>query len=588
MKHFPADDKKAQIIETVNNNKVSIIVGETGSGKTTRVPQYLLEEGYQVLVSQPRRLAAISVAEYVASEQGEEVGNTVGYATGHEKCNCKNTKILFVTDGLALVRKLLGENSSKKQVLIIDEVHEWNSNIEVLVAWCKEHLDENFKLVLMSATIEAKELSEYFDKAPIIEIEGRLFPVKERDATGNAIADIAALVKESRNVLVFCSGKAHINDVTTELSLTLGSLGLQAEIFPLHGEIPYDQQKKAFQTYRIPKVVIATNVAQTSITIEDIDAVVDFGLEKRLEVVGGVESLVEGWISKADSKQRAGRAGRCKEGIYINYAEKEQQLNFPIPEIKRVNLDHLILKLAVAGFDMEVMDFFHQPDHQAIHRGKELLRLLELMQGNEPTQLGKEVASLPLSPRSGKMLTLCKDEPELLYDMIVGVACLELKGITDRTSSWLSLAMFEKDSDFIAQINVYKNAKNLKYKEMKEKGIFVKDYKRAVEVVKKLLKLFPQAKVHDQKPDKAKLIPIIVENYKDLAFKVFYGKAHAYNPEFAGYRSRKISNQSVTSWPTYVVGIPLDITNKDGHSFPLLTMVTSFSLSLLSLVGQEE
>ncbi|MFB6225463.1 MAG: DEAD/DEAH box helicase, partial [Candidatus Paceibacteria bacterium] len=209
--NLPINSYRQQIIEAVQNNPVTIITAETGAGKSTGVPQFLLEAGYSPVITQPRRLAASSVAERVAEERGEQLGGTVGYRTAVDRQDTQKTRCLFSTDGLALVRELMGQRS--RDVLVIDEAHEWNENIEVLVSWAKQQIEQgaDFKVVLMSATLESEKLSEFFGGALVIEVPGRLYPVEERQPQGeNPEDDVANLVREGRNVLMFQPGTGEI------------------------------------------------------------------------------------------------------------------------------------------------------------------------------------------------------------------------------------------------------------------------------------------------------------------------------------------------------------------------------------------
>lgn len=208
---LPISNFKNEIMTKVRENDVVIITAETGAGKSTQVPQYLLEAGYNMAITQPRRLAVRSVSARVAEELGEKLGGRVGYRTAVGANDSRDTQCLFCTDGLALVRELMGQQ--KKQLLILDEVHEWNENVEVLVAWAKRQIasDGGFKVILMSATLEADRLSRFFGGAPVISVPGRLFPVEQRERGENIEADAAQLVMEGRNVLIFQPGKAEID-----------------------------------------------------------------------------------------------------------------------------------------------------------------------------------------------------------------------------------------------------------------------------------------------------------------------------------------------------------------------------------------
>src|SRR3989338_6248902 len=278
---LPISALKAEIMRAVKDNRVVIITAETGGGKPTQVPQFLLEEGHTMVVTEPRRLAARTVSARVAEEFGCDFGYQIGYRTAYEWKWCEHTSCLFCTDGLALVRELV--RVGRHDILVLDEVHEWNLNIEVLAAWVKKELElgAKFKVVLMSATIEAEKLSAFFWNAPIITVPGRQFPVEDKSPSGKDMAGEAiALLQQGRNVLVFQPGKREIGETVEAIKAS----GIAAEVIPLHGDLEPEEQAMAFRRYQRPKCVVSTNVAQTSVTIDDIDAVVDSGLERRTEV----------------------------------------------------------------------------------------------------------------------------------------------------------------------------------------------------------------------------------------------------------------------------------------------------------------
>lgn len=481
---LPITSFKEVIVSAVRDHPVVIITAETGAGKSTQVPQFLLEAGYTMVVTQPRRLAARTVSERVAEEIGCEFGGTVGFRTAYERQDSGATECLFCTDGLALVRELMG--AGRHQVLVIDEVHEWNLNIEVLVAWAKLQLARNatFKVVIMSATLESEKLSVFFDEAPIISVPGRMFSVEAKTATARDDAGEAiALLRDGRNVLVFEAGKKEIGE-TAEL---IRQSGVGAEIIPLHGELEPAEQVKAFQQYSRPKCVIATNVAETSVTINDIDAVVDSGMERRVEVVDGVEGLYLRPISRANATQRKGRAGRCKPGIYVDRCPAMDRPEFPVAEILRSRLDQTVLRLAEAGFDMEELEFFHQPAKSEIHEAKRALKALGCMDENgRVTPVGRQVSRLPISVQYARMIVEA-DKLGVVDDVVTIAAILEQGGITARPKEkyekpkWLALCTGEQESDLMAQLAVWKRADGMRADEMRENGVHVKAFFQARE-----------------------------------------------------------------------------------------------------------
>ena len=224
---LPIEQYKGEILEAVDNNQAVIITAETGAGKSTQVPQFLAEAGYKVVVTQPRIVAARSVSERVREEMvekhGAEAETVVGYRTARERNDNPDNRILFATDGLQLVRELSGHGVGEKQVLVLDEVHEWNENMEVLVAWAKQRMkvDPNFKVVVMSATMEAGSLSSYFAdnderEVPVIEVPGRTFEVEKREGD-DLVDETVKLASAGKNTLVFLPGKAEIKDVVAQL-----------------------------------------------------------------------------------------------------------------------------------------------------------------------------------------------------------------------------------------------------------------------------------------------------------------------------------------------------------------------------------
>ena len=379
---LPVVPHLSKIVQLIKDNTVTILRAETGAGKSTQVPKALLEAGCKVVVTQPRRIAAISLAERVSQELGEELGDRVGFRTGKERQDSNKTRLHFCTDGLTLMHEMI-RGAGPRDVLILDEVHERNLNMEVLLSLCAEKLarGDKFKLVVMSATIDETELARFLkigDQEPAIyNIPGRLYPIEEREPGKNICTDVEKLVADGRNTLVFLPGKREI----AELQYQLESGGINAEILPLHGELTSREQSKCFQSYKRAKVILATNIAQTSITIPDIDAVIDSGLERRLEVHNGVEGLFVRPISLDDREQRKGRAGRTKEGIYIDHCDAyiEDRPQSQVPEIYRARLDKTILRLATIGLDMTGMSFLNQPDRTMIAHAKDSLFALGCM-----------------------------------------------------------------------------------------------------------------------------------------------------------------------------------------------------------------
>jgi ATP-dependent helicase HrpA len=553
---------KGEILQAVKENPVVIITAETGAGKSTQVPQFLLEEGNDIVVTQPRRLAARTVAERVAYEYGCELGETVGFRTAYERADSHATRCLFVTDGLALVRELMG--AGHHQVLVLDEVHEWNLNLEVLVAWVRKRLAEgaNFKVVLMSATLEAEKLSNFFGGAPIISVPGRLFPVTEEKPQGRELVmDVERLLRAGRNVLVFQPGKREISETVTALESLRKLSGLNAEILSLHGELETADQRKCFVHYARPKVVVSTNVAETSVTIDDIDAVVDSGMERRIEVMDGVEGLYLKPISMANSSQRKGRAGRCKPGVYIDWCASIDRLEFPKAEILRSRLDQTVLRLAEAGFDMEELEFFHQPAKSEIHDAKRALHALGCLgEKGEVTKIGHHVAKLPVSVQFGRMLVEA-DRLGVVDDVLTVAAILEQGDITMRPRdkyeepAWRKLCRGEETSDILAQLSVWKQAERMNKTQMFDNGIFAKAYFQAKEKRQHLEEAL-HGKVREFRSS---------GKQEDILRAVCAGMVdHLYQRQYGSWKNgdgqeRELAKESVVRGGDWLVGMPFDL-----------------------------
>lgn len=579
---LPISSFRGEIVKAVRDNQVVLITAETGAGKSTQVPQYLLDEGYDMVVTEPRRLAARTVAMRVAYERGEELGEVVGFRTAYERQDSGATRCLFCTDGLALVRELMGQG--QHQVLVLDEVHEWNLNIEVLLAWSKLQIKRgvDFKVVVMSATLESERLSSFFGNAPVIEVPGRLFPVEEREPKGFDLdSNVVSLLREGRNVLVFQPGKREIGETIEALE----AAKVNAEILPLHGELTVEEQAACFRHYGRPKCVVSTNVAQTSVTIDDIDAVVDSGMERRVELVNGVEGLYLKPISLKDGEQRKGRAGRTKPGIYIDWCPDSDRLDFPKAEILRTRLDQTVLRLAETGFDAEELDFFHQPPLGQILEAKRALGALGCMkEGGEVTRVGRQVAKLPISVQYGRMIV----EAERLgvVDDIITVAaileqgninarvCPECKKYGDKSCAcWRKLAPGESTSDVLAQLAVYKAAKSMTKDEMRKKGVFVKAYFQAKQKRQHLADALLGKIRFGSTGKKEDILRAVCAGMVDHLFrKIGWG---SYQNGEAG--ERQLARESVLLGADWLVGKPWDLqikTRFDPRTLRLITMAS--------------
>lgn len=493
---LPVYQFREAIISSVDANQVTIVTAETGAGKSTQIPQYLAGHGYdKVIVTQPRILAARNLSGRVRQEYswrlGHDATNLVGYRTAHERDDSPDNTILYCTDGLQLVRELTGSGITQKQVLILDEIHEWNENMEVLIAWAKRRCQEDptFKVVLMSATIEANDLAAYFGSGTPITVPGRTYHVDKQHSSDLISSILEVIESRTSNMLVFLPGKAEIEMVSEALESRIKNV----PIIPLHSQLSAEAQQEAFANYPQGKIILATNVAQTSVTIDDIDVVVDSGLERRAEVQNGVEGLFIREVSQADCLQRAGRAGRTKEGLYIlaQFAQLpctplNERPKYGVPEIMRKHIDRLALRLAAINMDIEELEFYHSPSRRAIKFAKStLLSLGAISRNGEITNIGRSMERFPVESSYARMLVEAENYADDVKAPLASIIAIqEVGGIvrgSSRYSGWQKFTS-QKRSDLLAHYDVYLKLPAIDPLDFEELGIIEKNVAKALEV----------------------------------------------------------------------------------------------------------
>ncbi|XP_005090962.1 pre-mRNA-splicing factor ATP-dependent RNA helicase DHX16 [Aplysia californica] len=432
-KSLPIYPFKKDLIRAVRDHQVLIIEGETGSGKTTQVPQYLHEAGFtkkgmKVGCTQPRRVAAMSVAARVADEMGWKLGNEVGYSIRFEDCTSERTILKYMTDGM-LLREFLSEpDLASYSVLIIDEAHERTLHTDVLFGLVKDisRFRPDLKLLISSATLDAQKFSEFFDDAPIFRIPGRRYPVDiyytkapEADYLDAAVVSVLQIhvTQPMGDILVFLTGQEEIetaNEFLLERTRKLGSKIKELIVLPIYSTLPSEMQAKIFEPTppNARKVILATNIAETSLTIDGIVYVIDPGFckQKSYNARTGMESLVVTPVSKASANQRAGRAGRVSAGkcfrLYTAWAYKNELEDNSVPEIQRTNLGNVVLLLKSLGInDLLNFDFMDPPPHETLVLALEQLYALgALNHMGELTKLGRRMAEFPVDPMMSKMI----------------------------------------------------------------------------------------------------------------------------------------------------------------------------------------
>ncbi|MEI6320400.1 MAG: ATP-dependent RNA helicase HrpA [Pseudomonadota bacterium] len=454
---LPVSARREEIARAIAAHQVVIVCGETGSGKTTQLPKILLElgrgwgAGGSGLIghTQPRRIAASSVAQRIAKELNSPLGDVVGYKVRFQDRIQPGASVKLMTDGILLAETQTDPLLRAYDTLIIDEAHERSLNIDFLLGYLKEVLERrpDLKLIVTSATIDADRFATHFASAsgpaPVILVSGRMFPVEQRwrpfdekkdvdleDAIADAVDELWR--ERSGDILVFLPGEREIRDVTDHLRRHLAQQhrgGPQAEILPLFARLSQAEQDRVFEAGNGRRIVLATNVAETSLTVPGIRYVIDSGLArvKRYSYRNKVEQLQIEPISQAAANQRAGRCGRVADGVCIRlYGEQDfaGRPRFTDPEIMRSSLAGVILRMkALKLGTVEQFPFLEAPPKKAIADGYALLDELSAVDDdNELTRIGRELSRLPLDPRVGRMILEARDRQALSEVLIIAAA----------------------------------------------------------------------------------------------------------------------------------------------------------------------
>jgi ATP-dependent helicase HrpA len=493
---LPVSQKRDDILAAVRDHQVVIVAGETGSGKTTQLPKICLELGRGVLGSightQPRRLAARTVADRIAEELGTELGEAVGYKVRFTDRSSDDTLVKLMTDGILLAEIQTDRLLRRYDTLIIDEAHERSLNIDFLLGYVKEILPKrpDLKVVITSATIDPERFSKHFDDAPIVEVSGRTYPVEVRyrplvdpddpqaDPDRDQIQAICDAVDELSgeapgDILVFLSGEREIRDTADALAKHLkGRRGPQTEVLPLYARLSAAEQHRVFQPHSGRRIVLATNVAETSLTVPGIKYVIDPGTARisRYSHRLKVQRLPIEPISQASANQRKGRCGRVSEGICIRlYSQEdfESRPEFTEPEILRTNLASVILQMTALGLgDIAAFPFVEPPDRRNVKAGMDLLHELGAIDPAEKdprkrlTPLGRRLAQLPIDPRLGRMI-LAADEAGCVREVLVIASALSIQDPRERPAEHQQAAddkhrrFADPTSDFLAYLNLW-------------------------------------------------------------------------------------------------------------------------------------
>ncbi|XP_078155539.1 ATP-dependent RNA helicase [Carex rostrata] len=527
---LPIYKLKKELIQAVHDNQVLVVIGETGSGKTTQVTQYLAEAGYttngMIGCTQPRRVAAMSVAKRVAEEFGCRLGEEVGYAIRFEDCTGPETVIKYMTDGMLLREILVDENLSKYSVVMLDEAHERTIHTDVLFGLLKHLIRrrKDLRLIVTSATLDAEKFSGYFFNCNIFTIPGRTFPVEilytkqpETDYLDAALITVLQihLTEPEGDVLVFLTGQEEIDHACQCLYERMKGLGKNVPeliILPVYSALPSEMQSRIFDPAPPGKrkVVVATNIAEASLTIDGIFYVVDPGFAK-INVYNpkqGLDSLVITPISQASAKQRAGRAGRTGPGkCYRLYTESAYRNEMPpttIPEIQRINLGLTTLTMKAMGInDLLSFDFMDPPSPQALISAMEQLYSLgALDEEGLLTKLGRKMAEFPLEPPLSKMLLAsvdlgCTDEILTIIAMITTGNIFYRPREKQAQADQKRAKFFQPEGDHLTLLAVYEawKAKNFSGPWCFENFVQSRSLRRAQDVRKQLLTIMDRYKL---------------------------------------------------------------------------------------------
>jgi len=496
---LPVHAQRDEFLQLYQKSQILVFVGETGSGKTTQIPQFVLyddlpqQQRKLVACTQPRRVAAMSVAERVAQEMDVKLGDEVGYSIRFEDMTSQKTILKYMTDGMLLREAMNDHDLTRYSTIILDEAHERTLATDVLMGLLKEVVVRrpDLKLIIMSATLDAQKFQRYFMDAPLLPVPGRTHPVEifytpepERDYVEAAIRTVLQIhaTEAEGDILLFLTGEEEIEDACRKISLEADEMIREADagpmkVYPLYGSLPPAQQQKIFEPAPAPrrpggragrKCIIATNIAETSLTIDGIVYVVDPGFSKQ-KVYNPrirVESLLVSPISKASAQQRAGRAGRTRPGkcfrLYTEGAFKKELIEQTYPEILKSNLSSTVLELKKLGIDDLVhFDLMDPPAPETLMRALEELNYLACLDDDgNLTSMGRLASEFPLDPALAVML-ISSPEFYCSNEILSLVALLSVPQIFVRPASARKRADEMKnlfahpDGDHLTLLNVY-------------------------------------------------------------------------------------------------------------------------------------
>ncbi|XP_027088374.1 pre-mRNA-splicing factor ATP-dependent RNA helicase DEAH7 isoform X1 [Coffea arabica] len=531
--YLPIFSIRDELLQVIRENQVAVVVGETGSGKTTQLTQYLHEDGYTINgivgCTQPRRVAAMSVAKRVSEEMETELGDRVGYAIRFEDVTGPNTVIKYMTDGVLLRETLKDSDLDKYRVVVMDEAHERSLSTDVLFGILKKVVARrrDFKLIVTSATLNAQKFSNFFGSVPIFYIPGRTFPVQTLYSKSPCEDYVEAAVKQAMtihitsapgDILIFMTGQDEIEATCYALSERMEQLVSSTKqvpkllILPIYSQLPADLQAKIFDKAEdgARKCIVATNIAETSLTVDGIFYVIDTGYGK-MKVYNprmGMDALQVFPVSRAAADQRAGRAGRTGPGtcyrLYTESSYQNEMLPSPVPEIQRTNLGNVVLLLKSLKIENLLdFDFMDPPPQDNILNSMYQLWVLGALDNvGNLTDLGWKMVEFPLDPPLAKML-LIGEQLECMNEVLTIVSMLSVPSVffrpKDRAeeSDAAREKFFVPESDHLTLLNVYQQWKANQYRGdwCNDHFLHVKGLRKAREVRSQLLDILKTLKI---------------------------------------------------------------------------------------------
>ncbi|KAK7087520.1 hypothetical protein V1264_021560 [Littorina saxatilis] len=632
-KALPMYARRQDVVQLVQQHQVSILLAETGSGKSTQVVQYVLDAGLAdrgtIVCTQPRKVAAVSLATHVADELASNVGKEVGYKVGSRAKMSPATKVVYMTDHALLNECLTDPDLKAFSLVVVDEAHERSLFTDLLLTMIKRCLQRrpDLRVIITSATIDPQVFVRFFGAScPVLKVSGRAFPVdvvwqdsasEEKDFENYVDAAVDKAVHIHLNepaagdILVFLTSAAEIQKSCDAMQQRLRGHN-DFEVLPLHGQLQAEDQQKVFKPLKKGKrkIVFATNCAETSITIDGIKYVVDTGVAKemRYNAKKSVNSLVVAAISQSSAEQRKGRAGRTAPGkCYRLYSQQSYKAMDPIslPEILKTHLGHALLKLAELGITPDMYDFVQSPSQDSIEAALETLRQLGALQNDVITDTGRWIARLPFDPKLG-LMTLLGKEDGLLYDAIVVASVVDAgsglfyRGTTEestRKNDKAKVKFSHHGGDVLTALEVFKAWQGVGEKQRNKwcmdnsvNAKAVRGVKDSVNDVVQLLNKELVEKVRTEFSD----APDTPDRLRKMIFHVSASNlCHYLGKERAGYFAAKAARQvhfhpssslsSLASYPKWVVYDQLLQTSRD-----FISGVTPVEDAWLGELGREK